>query len=286
MTPISARSDPRSAFVLPERDAAALRFIGKGYEVAQYQLHEAVFPGRSPTVVSRFVRRWERKGLLISERLHGFGMNRLRLTRSGKETLLLRGGEREAELFVPRKPVALKDLAHTLWINDARVVLGSFFPRATILPAWALGRIQPTPPVVPDVLALVRTKRLRPGLALAVEIDLGGEPLTRVFLPKLKALRAFLSGIPETHSAVVVLTSGSGRRANLVAALHDENDATPTAVEVLPQCGGREGLMALGNLFRPLVDANPQPEGGNPRPCNNFAASDGTGFALASEANG
>jgi hypothetical protein len=66
------------------RDLEALAVVGRGYEVAQYQLHEAVFSSRSPNVVSRFVARAAKRGLL-AERLGGIGMNRLRLTTRGRE---------------------------------------------------------------------------------------------------------------------------------------------------------------------------------------------------------
>src|SRR5579859_1822195 len=75
--------DPRLAVCLSERDLSALRFIGEGFEVAQYQLHGAVFGNVSETVVSRFVLRSVRQDLLRVERLNGMGINRLRLTSKG-----------------------------------------------------------------------------------------------------------------------------------------------------------------------------------------------------------
>ena len=72
--------DPRSEPSLLPRDAQALAFIGRGKEVAQYQLRAAIFPGRTEVVASRRVRRWMEQGLVVSDRLHGFGMSRLRLT--------------------------------------------------------------------------------------------------------------------------------------------------------------------------------------------------------------
>jgi len=102
---------------LRDRDIEALAFIGRGFEVAQYQLHEAIFASRSPNVVSRFVIRASERGFIATERLGGIGMNRLRLTRRGREFLVNRGIT-EDELFAPAKAVALKDVAHTLAIND------------------------------------------------------------------------------------------------------------------------------------------------------------------------
>jgi hypothetical protein len=279
-------SDPRAAIVLPRRDSEGLRFIGEGYEVAQYQLHEAVFRGLSPTVVSRFVRRWKEKGFLASGRLHGFGMNRLRLTAHGRTALVSLGIATDEQLFVPRRPVALKDLAHTLWVNDGRIVLRRLFPRAVVLPAWALGRLEERPPVVPDILALARPNRAKNGLSIAVEVDLGSEPLTRVFLPKLAVLRSFLQGAVDTRSAVVILTNGPGRRLTLKKALRAAKETTPVAVELLPNSSGREGLIALERLFSPLVDANAQPEDRKSPPNNEFTLPHGTGFGRESEAPG
>src|SRR3954447_1472356 len=107
----SSASTPRTR--LRDRDIEALTFIGRGYEVAQYQLHEAVFAARSPNVASRFVIRASKRGFIVAERLGGIGMNRLRLTRRGREFLVARGIAAD-ELFAPAKAVALKDLAHTL----------------------------------------------------------------------------------------------------------------------------------------------------------------------------
>jgi hypothetical protein len=39
--------DPRNTYRPSKRDLSAGAWIGKGYEVAQYQLHEAVFAGRT-----------------------------------------------------------------------------------------------------------------------------------------------------------------------------------------------------------------------------------------------
>ena len=114
--------DPRSSPKLSARDVEALLFIGEGYEVAQYQLHEAVFRRRSEVVVSRFVRRFVARGFLFAERWNNIGVNRLRLTSLGRDELVSRGFAKASQLFAPRKSVALKDVAHTLWINDLRIL--------------------------------------------------------------------------------------------------------------------------------------------------------------------
>ena len=87
----SPQRDPRRGIELSPRDLAALRFIGEGYEVAQYQLHESVSRGRSEVVVSRFVRRWADRGFLMIDRWNNIGVNRLRLTTFGRDELVMRG---------------------------------------------------------------------------------------------------------------------------------------------------------------------------------------------------
>src|SRR5688572_12634782 len=76
-----ATSDPRLAPKLLPRDVRALLFIGRGHEVAQYQLHEAVFTGLSEGIVSRWVKRMVRREAIAVERWAKVGINRLRLTR-------------------------------------------------------------------------------------------------------------------------------------------------------------------------------------------------------------
>src|ERR1044071_10363230 len=85
--------DPRAAVVLPERDYAALRYIGAWYEVAQYQLEDAIFPERSPTIASRCVRRLLEARFIVVERWNRVGLNLIPLTSRGRAALLAgRGG--------------------------------------------------------------------------------------------------------------------------------------------------------------------------------------------------
>ncbi|MEA2416431.1 MAG: Replication-relaxation [Thermoanaerobaculia bacterium] len=202
---------------LRDRDIDALAFIGRGYEVAQYQLHEAVFASRSPNVVSRFVIRASERAFIAAERLGGIGMNRLRLTRRGREFLIDRGIA-EDELFAPAKAVALKDVAHTLAINDLRVAfLGLKNPPSLISPAWYLQRRLSSALAIPDLLARWPAAAGTRGLLLACEIDLGCERLATVFLPKLERLRELLNDAAEgDHAGIVVFTRGN-KRAALIA---------------------------------------------------------------------
>jgi hypothetical protein len=256
--------DPRDGHRILPRDLAAGVWIGKGYEVAQYQLHEAVFPGKSPVVVSRFVRRWKERGLIAVERWNRIGMNRLRLTSKGRDQILLSGLATPEELFVPKRPVAPKDLAHRLWVNDLRVVLGGL-PRKpdSILPHWAIERqFVPRWPAIPDLLSIYRGN---PTLALAVEVDLGGEPIRSVFLPKLKVLQRVLAEIgQETQAAILILTSSARRQENLQTETASIARTIFVAAEVLPENRGQEALAILRDVFTPTVYSNSRPSGEKP----------------------
>lgn len=233
---------------LRDRDIEALAFIGRGFEVAQYQLHEAVFGSRAPNVVSRFVIRVSARGLLAAERLGGIGMNRLRLTRLGREFLVERGLSEE-ELFAPRKAVALKDVAHTLAINDLRVALaGLANPPALIAPAWLLQRRMSSALAVPDLLARWSATKRGRGLLLACEIDLGCERLTSVFLPKLERLRELLSAAAEADRAGIVVFTRGSRRLELLEGVGDAS--TPVMPFAIPTTSGsREGILDFRSVL-------------------------------------
>lgn len=228
------------------RDIEALTFIGEGFEVLQYQLHEAVFVGRSEFVVSRFVRRWAARGVLAIERWNGIGANRLRLTPLGRSELVRCGGARDGQLFAPRQAVALKDLMHTCWINDLRVLLRRApRPFDVISAAWTLQRnLVPPPPAIPDLLALRASRESDLGFVLACEVDLGGERVKGVFAPKLVKLASLLgmwaAGAP---ALILVLTRGERRAAILRGAVAELE--VPTVVDELPGVFGRAGLRVL-----------------------------------------
>ncbi|HKO56342.1 MAG TPA: replication-relaxation family protein [Thermoanaerobaculia bacterium] len=198
-------------------------------------------------MVSRFVQRAIRHGLLRAERLHGIGMNRLRLTSAGRDIVIARGVATADELFAPARAVALKDLAHTLAINDLAVALRQLpaLP-ARILPAWFLARqLGGAAEVIPDLLA-VWMKKSRSGLRLACEIDLGAERLAGVFLPKLERL---ITSLDEDGSAagILILTRGD-RRLQLLA---DFAARTPIPVMpfLLPETGGPDRIRKLREII-------------------------------------
>jgi len=235
---------------LRDRDIEALTFIGRGYEVAQYQLREAIFAARSQNVTSRFVIRASERGFIVAERLGGIGMNRLRLTRLGREFLVDDRGLAEDELFAPAKAVALKDLAHTLAINDLRVaLLGLKNPPTLISPAWHLQRRLSSATAIPDVLARWPAGAEARGLLLACEIDLGCEGLATVFLPKLERLRELLNAAAGPDRAAVVIFTRGNRRVELIAR-YAENAPIPVMPFLLPATSGsREGILMLRTLL-------------------------------------
>ncbi len=241
-------TDPRDGAISP-RDLAALRFIGRAGELAQYQLHEGVFGEVSEVVVSRFVRRAARRELIVISRWRGIGINRLRLTARGRALLVTHGTSAE-EIFTPRNPVADGHIEHQLWIVDTMIVLGrATRPPDLLLPAWALQRrFAERPPAIPDVLASFAHPPEQPALLLGVEVDLGSERLKAVFLPKLEKLCTIMetwSG--STTAALVLLTNNLRRRDALRAAA--ENLSLPVVVELLPRAPGRPGLAELQAIF-------------------------------------
>ena len=257
-TKFVAASDPRLAPRLMPRDVQALVFIGQGHEVAQYQLHEAVFAGLSEGIVSRWVKRMLQRGAIVVERWAKVGINRLRLTRAGLE-LLSSVGAKTQDLFTPRTATALKDVQHTLWINDLRVVVPRLsFPPDVVAPAWTLQRqLGAAAPAIPDLLAIRKPRGRDRGFVLACEIDLGAERLKSVFLPKLTrlatAVRVWAGSSP---AAILVMTRGGRRAVAIRDALSAATDV-PMLVAMLPVAAGPEGLR---QLQQELEGAFPAPE--------------------------
>jgi hypothetical protein len=247
--------DPRAAVVLPERDYAALRYIGAWYEVAQYQLEDAIFPERSPTIASRCVRRLLEARFIVVERWNRVGLNLIRLTSRGRMALLERGCEDDS-IFVPERAVALKDLAHHLWIVDAGLMLRALPVEMNVAPCWMLRRrlAATRPPAIPDLLALRSDASGTTDAVIAVEIDLGGERLKNVFVPKLGVLRDLVgSWAGQQAAAIIVLTVGPRRIAALNVAIEAQPHTVPIAVFALPSQTGRPGLAALRTMLRSVI---------------------------------
>ncbi|MEO6326520.1 MAG: hypothetical protein ABIT01_02070 [Thermoanaerobaculia bacterium] len=190
---------------------------------------------------------------LVKYRLNKTGLNRMHLTAKGRDAVVAAGVATARELFVPRVAVALKDLAHTCWINDVSIVLRSGTPRAfdTVQPAWALQRLLvPAPVAIPDILAIRKPRPGDAGRLLCLEIDLGGERLKATFIPKLGAMAGLLlSWAQGTPVGIVVLTKGTGRAASLKAQLAEVGLPVPIAIEMLPREVARPGLVALRVLL-------------------------------------
>jgi len=253
--------DPRSPALFTARDLEAMARIGRASELAQYQVHEWLFAGRVESIVSRFVQRMVARGVLAVDRLgNGTGMNRMHLTAKGRDAVVAAGVATEAELFVPRSFVSLKDLAHTYWINDVCLVLdtGAARPFDTLLPAWASQRRAAKAPAgiqIPDVIAIRRRQPGHAGLTLAIEVDLGGERLKATFVPKLTKMAGSLAEKQAVGSraGIVVLTRGVGRAAALKAQLEAAALPVSVGVELLPSEVARPGLKALRALLGKVV---------------------------------
>ncbi len=256
--------DPREELALPARDLEGLAFIGRGWEVAQYQLRAAIFPGRSEVVTSRRVRTWAKRKLIHVVTWMGMG-NLLRLTASGRELVVAAGLAKEADLFTPQRSVAMKDIRHLLYVNDIRTLALQGIPiRAeTIAPAWDLQRrFQPPLEAIPDLLLVTRTNGAS-GRVLAMEIDLGTERLTATFLPKLRILIDVLHRLAHGRRiGVIVLTRGPKRLEALRAGLAEIDAPVPILAKELPKTTGLEGLTCLAGLLTRPVQASEHPEGG------------------------
>jgi hypothetical protein len=245
--------DPRKGVRISERDIAALTFIGEGYEVAQYQLHAAIFPNVSAVVVSHFVTRAVRNGWIAVERWNRVGINRLRLTSAGRDVAVHRGVD-PMSLFVPKRPVAMKDMAHTLWINDLRVALssaGAHFDR--IIPAWQLQRrMMPAAPAIPDVLAISKGRVESDGFIIACEIDLGSERLSRVFMPKLIILQAEVRQWGGSGESKILVLTNSSHRAAIINNIVRMEQLAIVAV-CLPKSRGLAAISDLEDLVHVIT---------------------------------
>jgi len=237
--------DPRGSYWPPARSIEVLLFIAEGGEVMQPQIHERFFCGRSEAVVSRAIRKLAEHDLLSIDRWNSVGVNRLRITTSGRD-LLLAAGVPEHVIFTLRKPVAPAHVGHTAWINDLRVIVArSGRAPAFALPAWSLQRlVRPLPPTIPDLLVHFGGDD-KPSLTLAFEVDLGSERLRRVFVPKLVRLQEVLRSWSGDATAIIVLTSGVRRAALLRAHLSATEAGADLIVDTLPGTTGRQAIAEL-----------------------------------------
>ena len=243
----TVRTTKRRGRILP-RDLAALALIGKWKCIARYHLKAWIFSEVSDTMASRFVERMTDRGYLGAKRLNGIGTQLLWLTPAGRDFLCEYGTHAEM-LFPARSAVSLKDLDHTLAIVSAGFALTQRFPAAdAILPAWAVqrafgGRID----AIPDVLLVSRADQV----LLAVEIDVGGEPLNALATKLAEvADRLLAKWSANARAGIIVLTSGERRAMNIIAAVADSiPPVIAVAADVLPQLDGPGSLGAFSAVF-------------------------------------
>lgn len=218
---------------LPPRDLQALAAIGRFRMLARPHLKRWFFRDVSEAVVTRFVKRVEGLGYAGVERLHGNGVQILWLTRKGRD-MLLRSGVADVDLFPASGPAAAKDFTHTEAIGAVAAWLSAREPVPDeLLPAWALQRhFEGKLRVIPDLLALWRPIGSSAGAALAIEVDLGTEPLDGVFRPKLSRLaEALVAWLPGGLTSILVLVTAKRRAVSLRAAVVEL--PVPILVEVL-----------------------------------------------------
>jgi hypothetical protein len=247
--PLDPRRPPET---LADRDVAALAFIGRAQEAAQYQLHEAVFTGLGEAVVSRRIRKLAARGLLAIERWNKVGINRLRLRPAGLDAVVSRKGARADELFLLRSPLAQSAVAHHLWVVDCRLIVDRLpAPPTSVQPCWVLERRwNPRPAAIPDLLAIWRPTRESPGRFLALEIDTGTEAIRRTLIPRLVALAETLVPFAGTAPAFIsVLTKGPRRVTAIQQAVGSAAIALPVVVDALPPSAGRPAFAVLQTLL-------------------------------------
>jgi hypothetical protein len=226
---------PKKHRIIP-RDIEAYGLAGRFRMLTRQQLKSSLFADVTEAMVTRFFDRSAERGYLGVERLHGNGIQVCWLTKKGRDFLVGGGHAATADLFPARGPVPAKDFEHTVEIVNAALAMHRRFPRPDeLLPAWAVQRLfAGTLAVWPDLLCLWRPREGNPGAALAVEVDLGTEPVTTVLVPKTQALIRFLSvwtaGAP---AMILLLTSTLRRRDSLRAALAPTVGTFPLAVEAL-----------------------------------------------------
>jgi len=232
------RHDPGALAVagrLLARDLAALTTTGVFRMLTRAQLKAWHFESVSDTVVRRFIDRMVERGYLGQERINRNGVQVVWLTQAGADLLVDHATVSRSDLFPARDPVAAKDFDHTTAIVDAALaVKRRGFRSDHVLPAWALQRAQAgRAEVFPDLLCLARPTAAGAGAALAVEVDLGGEPIGSVLVPKTEKLAMFLAPYGGSTLAILLLTVGSRRRTAIELALREASVTVQIAVEEL-----------------------------------------------------
>lgn len=221
--------------ILP-RDIDAYALVGRFRMLTRQQLKSWLFAEVSETMVTRFFDRATERGYLGVERLRGNGIQVCWLTKKGRDFLVDGGHAAASDLFPASGPVPAKDFEHTVEIVNAALALRHRSPAPDeLLPAWAVQRLfGGTLTVWPDLLCLWKPNGGDAGSALAIEVDLGGEPVKTVLVPKTLELIGFLSGwTAGAPAAILLLTATARRRDSLREALSPAVGNFPLAAETL-----------------------------------------------------
>ncbi len=266
---LSVSPDPGARFVLQLRDLRLLGVPAWLREVPGDQLHTAIFGGKEPAFSRRLGKLRDAK-LFHVDRVLGSGFNRVRLTNRGRDLLVEHGVMAEADVWVPRAFLPLKDMTHGHLVAGTALLLDAKLPFRwdAIFPSWTTQRrVTPTPVVIPDLLAIRATPARPPGRVWAIEIDLGGERLKGTLLPKLALLaRDLTSWANGGEARIVVLTRGTKRLQALRTAVAAASLPVPVAADLLPRETGRAGIEALRRLISPPAKPTSQSHGAQHEP--------------------
>jgi len=222
------------------RDIEAYVLVGRFRMLTRQQLKSWLFAEVSETMVTRFFERSTERGYLGVERLQGNGIQVCWLTKKGRDFLVDGGHAATSDLFPASGAVPAKDFEHTVEIVNAAVAMRRRTPQPDeLLPAWAVQRLFAGKLTVwPDLLCLWKPNG-DAGSALAIEVDLGGEPVKTVLVPKTLELIGFLTDWTAGAPAVVLLlTATARRRDSLREALSSVVGDFPLAVETLAALSG------------------------------------------------
>jgi hypothetical protein len=221
--------------ILP-RDIDAYALVGRFRMLTRQQLKGWLFAEVSETMVTRFFDRSTKRGYLGIERLHGNGIQVCWLTKKGSAFLVGGGYAAAYDLFPAGGPVPAKDFEHTVEIVNAALAMRRRTPAPDeLLPAWAVQRLFGGKLTVwPDLLCLWKATTHDRGSALAIEVDLGTEPVKTVLVPKTLELIGFLNRwTAGAGAAILLLTATPRRRDSLREALAPSVGDFPLAVETL-----------------------------------------------------
>lgn len=226
--------------ILP-RDIEAYILAGRFRMLTRQQLKRWLFADVTEAMVTRFFDRSTERRYLGVERLQGNGIQVCWLTKKGRDFLIDGGHAAATDLFPASGPVPAKDFEHTSEIVNVALAMRGRAPAPDeLLPAWAVQRLfEGKLTVWPDLLCLWKPTQETPGSALAIEVDLGGEPVKTVLVPKTLELIGFLRAwIGDAPAAALLLTATARRRDSLRAALDPAVGDFPLAVETLAALAG------------------------------------------------